>query len=313
MRDVVIIGAGLSGLAAAYELEKQQIDYTLIEVKRHIGGSIRSMEQDRFIVDEGPFAIADDLPQDWLAELSLSDATAPLRNGAVIFKQGTQALVDAISQHITAPRMMRMAVSSLGTLENRFSICMENGLLLDAKAIIIASPARYAERMLYNLRPEVADMLRGYHYDTIHRVSLGYSSADLSNIEAPPDAAYAFIEQTDDDSRTPEGYTLLQFGMRFAPNCTTEALVNLINHDMNLGDPVMSYSAHWSEADALSSYDDTHDQRVRNMRAQLPQGMALIGSDYCMEPPRYEGIHRLSERIQQGREAATTIITYLKN
>lgn len=48
MRDVVIIGGGLSGLAAAYELEKHNVDYTLIEVKRELGGSIRTLKKDDF-------------------------------------------------------------------------------------------------------------------------------------------------------------------------------------------------------------------------------------------------------------------------
>ena len=42
MRDVVVIGGGLSGLAACYELEKRGAAYTVIEVKRRFGGGIRS-------------------------------------------------------------------------------------------------------------------------------------------------------------------------------------------------------------------------------------------------------------------------------
>lgn len=312
MRDVVIIGGGLSGLAAAYELEKQQIDYTLIEVKRHLGGSIRSVSRDGFIMDAGPFAIADDLPGDWMAELDLAQATIPLQNKAVIFKEGTQKLVDAIVRRLNGPRMMRMAVSSLGQLGQRYTICLENGLMLDAKSLIIASPARYAERMLYNLAPEVADMLRTYHYDSIHRLSLGYPTAELPDLEAPGDAAYAFIYETHDDARTPEGYSLLHFGLRFSQACQPEALIGLLRQTFNMAEPAAFYDGFWQEADALSSYDDTHDQRVRDMRAQLPDGIALIGSDYCMEPPRYEGVHRLSERIQQGRDAARSMIDYIK-
>ena len=57
MRDVVVIGGGLSGLAACYELEKQQIRYTLIEVKRRVGGSISSCKDKGFVTDASAFAI----------------------------------------------------------------------------------------------------------------------------------------------------------------------------------------------------------------------------------------------------------------
>ena len=42
MRDVVVIGGGLSGLAACYQLEKTNLRYTLIEVKRRVGGGIQT-------------------------------------------------------------------------------------------------------------------------------------------------------------------------------------------------------------------------------------------------------------------------------
>ena len=51
MRDVVVIGGGLSGLSACYELEKQQLPYTVIEVKRRLGGGIRSTFEAGFIME----------------------------------------------------------------------------------------------------------------------------------------------------------------------------------------------------------------------------------------------------------------------
>ena len=42
MPDVIIIGGGLTGLSAAFELEKLGIAYTLIEVKGRLGSNIVS-------------------------------------------------------------------------------------------------------------------------------------------------------------------------------------------------------------------------------------------------------------------------------
>lgn len=51
--DVIIIGAGLSGLTAAYELKKQNISFTILEARPRAGGRIYSLKEDRFGLDLG--------------------------------------------------------------------------------------------------------------------------------------------------------------------------------------------------------------------------------------------------------------------
>lgn len=52
MAEVVIIGAGLTGLSAAYHLEKQGFfDYTIVEQEKKAGGLLRSVEEKGFTFD----------------------------------------------------------------------------------------------------------------------------------------------------------------------------------------------------------------------------------------------------------------------
>ena len=51
MRDVVVIGGGLTGLSACYQLEKLGLRYTVIELKRRFGGAISSKSENGFIMD----------------------------------------------------------------------------------------------------------------------------------------------------------------------------------------------------------------------------------------------------------------------
>lgn len=312
MRDVVVIGGGLSGLAAAYELEKRRVAYTLIEVKRELGGSIRSLRQNGFVLDAGPFVLADTLPADWLAELGLQDALYPFSAGTTAFRDGTAALIDALSKRIQAPRMMRMAVSSIGELEDRrFGICMENGLMLDAKALIIALPARYAQRVFYGYRSELTEKLLDYRYDTVQRVSLGYRTDQIpAELHQPEDMAYVFYQRTEHPARVPAGCSLLQFGLRIAPQRTqnTAAVVDLLRRQFNLPQPLTQAVSYWSEADPISCYDDVHTHWVNDLRASLPAGVALIGSDYSTHEPVTGGVARLDERIQQGIDAVRLLL-----
>lgn len=55
---VLIIGAGITGLSIAYQLQKQQVPYLLIEAAGHSGGVIQSFSKEGFELDAGPNTIA---------------------------------------------------------------------------------------------------------------------------------------------------------------------------------------------------------------------------------------------------------------
>lgn len=315
MRDVVIIGGGLSGLATAVELAKYPLDVTLIEVKRHLGGSIQSLQQNQTLLDTGAFAIANTVNTTWLSSLGLDNSLFELSDEALAFKEGTGQLISAMKQKISATRLMRMSVSSIGELaDGRYSICMENGLMFDAKSLILAVPARYAERMFYGYISPITEKLLDYHYDTIHRVSLVCHSALVpDDIINSPDMAYSFIHRTTNTSRVPEGYTLLQFGIRIDPQrlSSDSELVTFVCERFNLPEPISYHVGFWAEADPISVYDDSHTAWVKSIRAQLPDKIKLIGSDYCLEAPMVRGVNRLNERVQQGITSAQDIVKLL--
>lgn len=312
-RDVVVIGGGLSGLAAAYTLEQHGLSYTLIEVKRHLGGSIRSVAQDGFVMDAGPLVIADTLDAGWLSRLGLAEALATVPGGR-IFKRGSGALIEALAEKLTAPRMMRMAVSSIGETDNgRFAICLENGLVLDARSLIIALPARYAERLFYGYITAITQALLDYQYDTILRVSLGVPTDHLPE-RLRTSMAYTTIHRITHPERVPQGHTLLQIGLRLDPARQDPALEAVVDHlceALHLPAPVSQRTDYWPEADPISCYDDDHAEWVQAVRAQLPAGVALIGSDYSLTAPWRRGIADLHPRIAQGIAAADAMRDFL--
>ena len=114
MRDVVVIGGGLSGLAACYQLEKTNLRYTLIEVKRRVGGGIQTFAERGFIMDAGPCIVRSLADEPWLAELGLSGQLCPAADNACVFRAGTESLIRALARPLQGGRLMRMAVSSVG-------------------------------------------------------------------------------------------------------------------------------------------------------------------------------------------------------
>lgn len=315
MRDVVVIGGGLSGLAACYELEKHKIRYTVIEVKARFGGGIASSAEKGFVADGSAFASRRLTDGALLEELGLAAQLFDFGAGSVGFRGGTESLIHALARGLTGGRLMRMAVSSLGRWRGRFTICMENGLMFDAGALIVAAPARFAARIFDSLSPEIAEGLRGYQYDRIYRVSLGYHKRDLpARLEMPPDMAFPFLLATDQPGRVPdEFHRLVQVGVRAAADADPHDIVQAAVRQCGWGEkPMMQRVHYWAEADPLSCYDEGHRANMAAIQNLLPAGVGLIGSDYSQPAPQHKGIARLDDRIRQGRLAARAAIAYRK-
>jgi oxygen-dependent protoporphyrinogen oxidase len=75
MPKTVVIGAGISGLAAAYALQKSQADFLLLEASAHLGGKILTYATDGFLMEAGPdsFLTQKRAALDLCRELGLAD------------------------------------------------------------------------------------------------------------------------------------------------------------------------------------------------------------------------------------------------
>ncbi len=63
MRPVAVIGGGITGLTAAFYLQKQGVPVTLYEATGRIGGAIQSVTRDGYIAEFGPNTILETSPK----------------------------------------------------------------------------------------------------------------------------------------------------------------------------------------------------------------------------------------------------------
>lgn len=311
MREVVVIGGGLSGLAACYELEKHRISYTVIEVKPRFGGGIASSSEKGFVMDGCAFA-SDRTAQALLEELGLEAQLFEFGDDALGFQDGTESLIRALAGRLKGGQLMRMAVSTIGRWRRRFMICMENGMVFDAGALIVAAPARFAERMFHSFAPEIAEILRACHYDSIYRVSLGYHKRGLPARLATPNQAFPFLLTTDQPGRVPDdNHRLIQAGVRMAAGADPQDLIQAVIRHYGFGEnPIVTRVHYWPEADLLADDAPGHRANMAAIKGLLPAGVWLIGSDYGDVCPSNRGIARLDDRIRQGRQAARAAMMY---
>ena len=81
MKPVIIIGGGIAGLAAAYELHRRNLPFLLLEAGHRFGGVIFSEEIDGYTVDAGPDALLVQKPEGiaLCRELGLGDRLIPTK------------------------------------------------------------------------------------------------------------------------------------------------------------------------------------------------------------------------------------------
>lgn len=63
MNSVAIIGAGITGLTAAYKLRKQGVPVTVYEAGDHAGGVIQSVRRQGYLAESGPNSILETAPE----------------------------------------------------------------------------------------------------------------------------------------------------------------------------------------------------------------------------------------------------------
>lgn len=57
VRDVIIVGGGISGLTVAWHLQRGGVDVALLEAGGHVGGSIQTEHRDGYLLEKGPFNV----------------------------------------------------------------------------------------------------------------------------------------------------------------------------------------------------------------------------------------------------------------
>jgi len=63
MKSVAIIGAGITGLTAAFYLKRKGVPVTVYEAGGRAGGVIQSSRQDGFLAESGPNTILETSPK----------------------------------------------------------------------------------------------------------------------------------------------------------------------------------------------------------------------------------------------------------
>jgi oxygen-dependent protoporphyrinogen oxidase len=213
---VAVVGAGLTGLSAAWELSRAGADVVVLEAGRRPGGVIVTERHDGFVVEGGPdgFPAAErDLPAlaralgigdrlvdqqaagstlwtgqrlDRLAEGRAADllgiqgtADVDLARGFQSFARGMQDIVDALVGRLGAAIRSTHGVTGIVPTTRGWRLSVTGGSAQAAEGVILAHPAWAIARLLAGLGIAPARALGEVVSYPSRTVSLAYRTGQL--------------------------------------------------------------------------------------------------------------------------------------
>lgn len=212
---VIVVGAGMAGLTAAWELVRSGQDVTILESERRTGGVIVSEQVDGFVVEGGPDgflagepelpALAHELgignrvidqlergtslwsgdnfePLDAgrAAALLGIDATATeVKAGFRSFAGGMAEPVAILAQRLAGSLRLAQGVAGIARAGKRWRLAITGGSSHDADAIVLAVPAYTAGRLLESVGIRGAREVAEVFYAPSITVSLAYRTEQI--------------------------------------------------------------------------------------------------------------------------------------
>ncbi len=207
MSRVVVVGAGIAGLAAAWDLSRAGADVTVLESERRPGGVIVTERRDGFLVEGGPdgfLASEPDLPA-LAAELGIADRVVaqlargsarwtgkgfePLEEGGAAALLGIDArgaslaagfctFVDGMGELVAALAERLVGAQHAAPLL-RVAQGVTGGSAHEAAAVVLALPSYAAGRWLEQVGVPHARALADVVYAPSITVSLAYRADQI--------------------------------------------------------------------------------------------------------------------------------------
>ena len=223
---IVVVGAGLAGLSAAYDLVRAGANVTVLESERRAGGIVLSDHPaPGWVVEGGPESFVATEPEipALARELDIADRLIPQRaqesllwdgrqvdalspgeaarllgidatrtdlsRGFQSFQAGMAEITDALFARTGAVTRFRVGVTALQPRGASFRLSATGGMSLDCDAVILALPAHAAGHLFTAFVPEVRAVLDAVRYYPGTSVSLAYKSDQIG----APLAASGFV------------------------------------------------------------------------------------------------------------------------
>ena len=212
---IAVVGAGIAGLSAAWELARQGGDVTILDAEPRAGGVIVTERRDGFVVEGGPdgFLAAEPDIQDLAREIGIGDrlvdqvvrgstlwtgkgleplaecraaellgiqvtGESELSRGFRSFAAGMADIVDGLAATLGG-RTHRAEVTGIAPAGRGWRLSVTGGSSVDVDGVVLAVPAWIMARLLVSLARHEAHSLGDVAYLPSTTVSLAYRADQI--------------------------------------------------------------------------------------------------------------------------------------
>ncbi|HBB25324.1 MAG TPA: hypothetical protein DCZ59_03570 [Bacteroidetes bacterium] len=195
--NVIIIGAGMSGLIAGHILQERGINVMLLDKGRGVGGRMATRRMEDAVFDHGAqflTARSDwfiNVVDTWISQGAVAPWFATHDGGPHIRYRGVPSM-NALAKHLARGLDVRLSttVVSIGCFDSGWNISIEDGTVLTADACLITAPIPQALALAKNLdldvHPDELESLQRLEYDPCMAVMCTLASAS----GLPPDGPF---------------------------------------------------------------------------------------------------------------------------
>lgn len=215
----------------------------------------------------------------------------------ITFDTGSGGFIDALASRLTGDLRLNAPVTRVGRAGDGYRVEV-NGDTITADAVLIATPANVAARLIADTAPEAAALMGEIDHVNIGTASLIYPQAAFAGVERFTGLMIPRREGRCIDAITwtsykkpqtvPEGYEMLRihFGGGNPETVTMpeDALLRVIGAELRAlipgfdADPIDYRVYRW--AGSYPQADVGHLDRVTAIEAALPAGLYVTGSSY---------------------------------
>lgn len=215
MTRIAVVGAGISGLAAAWEVTRGGAEAIVLESERHAGGVIVTERPEGFVIEGGPdgFLAGEPELQQLAAELGITGRLVnqiargsfvwtgrqldPLPEGRAAallgitgigqeelhkgfrsFTTGMADITDALAARLGPAVLYAKGVTNIEPARNGYRVALSAGPTIEVEGVILATPAWVVAPLLTGLGVTARELASVAYYPSL-TVSLAYRQEHL--------------------------------------------------------------------------------------------------------------------------------------